>query len=259
MVLDVALRGQGGTMDDGRRHLEWEPCQNARDLGGLATRDGRLTRWRALLRADNLCRLTPRGLRSMRAHGIATVIDLRSARELAHFPSPVVGEPGIVYVHAPAIDDGDRDGAAEMDASDSLADIYRVMLERFGATMTTAVRAIATAPPGGVLVHCHAGKDRTGLVVALALAAVGVGQQAIVEDYAASGARLQRHFAEELEDPTLGDARRERLRGMQHARPETIAAVLDWLAAHHGGADAYLRAGGLSDEVLERLRARLVE
>jgi protein tyrosine/serine phosphatase len=244
---------------DGQRHLEWDACQNARDLGGLSTRDGRRTRWRALLRADNLCRLTPDGLEAMRAHGITTVVDLRSARELAHFPSPVVGAPGVAYVHAPAIDDDDRDGAAEMDATDSLATIYQVMVERFGASMTAAVRTIATAPVGGVLVHCHAGKDRTGLVVALALAAVGVSDQAILEDYAASEARLRRHFAEELEDPALGDTRRERLRGMQHARPETIAAVLDRLADRYGGARSYLRARGLRDEDLARLRDRLVE
>jgi protein tyrosine/serine phosphatase len=243
---------------EGQRHLEWEACQNARDLGGLPTGDGRRIRWRALLRADNACRLTPRGLESMRADRIATVVDLRSAGEIRRAPSPVVGLPGVAYVHAPAIDD-DREGGAAIEASDSLSGIYRIIVERSGRSLAAAVRAIASAPPGGVLVHCHAGKDRTGLVVALTLAAVGVSDQAIAEDYAASEARLQRHFAEELEDPGLGEARRERLRSLQHARPETITAMLDLLAERHGGADAYLRAGGLSDDLLTRLRARLVE
>jgi hypothetical protein len=195
----------------------------------------------------------------MRADGIATVVDLRSAGEIRRSPSPVAGLPGVAYVHAPAIDDDDREGGAAIEASDSLSGIYRVIVERSGRSMAAAVRAIASAPPGGVLVHCHAGKDRTGLVVALTLAAVGVSEQAIAEDYAASEARLQRHFAEELEDPGLDQARREWLRGLQHARPETITAVLDLVADRYGGADAYLRAGGLQDDELARLRARLVE
>jgi len=131
------------------------------------------------------------------------------------------------------------------------------MLVDCRASFGAAVTAIARAPEGGVLVHCHAGKDRTGLVVALLLTLVGVPDDIIVADYALSDRYLQPLYDEILaaiDDPP----RRERLRSWLHARPEGMQGALAALDERYDGAASYLRAAGVSADDLARARERLV-
>lgn len=242
------------------RRLAWNACYNVRDLGGYETADGRRVRWRALLRADDLCRLTPEGQQALVTYGVRTIIDLRSPSEWAVAPHPfAAGAPCAPVHHALSLfDEEDVAAMAALAAAQNNGVFYCAVLDFFHARVGAVVRAVAEAPEGGVLVHCFAGKDRTGIVAALALALAGVPRETIAADYALSDSYLQPLYDELLamvDDP----AERERRALQYRSPPESILAVLDHLDVRHGGVAAYLRAAGVMDEQLERIRVRLVE
>jgi len=233
--------------------LDWPECGNARDVGGLPTEDGYRIRPRALIRSDDLCQLTPEGLTALRAYGVRRVLDLRGTAELAHGPSPLARDPS--YRWTPFIDeeaDRYRDPAAEPTARDT----YLGSVERNAKHIVTALGALADAPPGGVLVHCVEGKDRTGMLVALALRVAGVPKGEIAADYAASDERPA--FRRELTG-LPSDAERAAFRERHGCHPATILAVLDHLEQRYGGVDRYLLHHGLTPGQLAALRRRLRE
>lgn len=118
----------------------------------------------------------------------------------------------------------------------SLEQHYIMMLDRNPDLLAAAVGAIADAPTGGVVVHCHAGKDRSGNVVALALSLAGVPAESVAADYAVLDDRMRDNFAEQLaliDDPT----ERRQLAESFTARPETMLAVLKHLEYTYGGVE----------------------
>ncbi|MFB6720005.1 tyrosine-protein phosphatase [Kribbella sp. NPDC056345] len=190
--------------------LTWPNCRNTRDLGGL-------------IRSDNLDQLTAEGHAAFAAVGVTRIIDLRDVWECEKYPSPFATDPRWLSVPLndpadPAID------------SDDLYVQYRVLIDNYPHRFAKAVTAIAEAPPGPVVVACHAGRDRTGLVIALTLAAIGVPTEAIAADYATA-------------PPTW-----------EHAPP--LAATMRTLLADLNAADYLLRAG-LTSAALAGLKNRL--
>lgn len=141
------------------------------------------------------------------------------------------------------------------DPSLSLEANYADMLDRNPERFANAVRAIAAAPPGAVVVHCHAGKDRTGNVVALVLCLLGTPPDAVADDYAVLTDRLRREFGEQL-DRVEDDVERRQVAEEFSARPETMLAVIRHLDNAYGGAWPYLRQGGLTAADVTALCAR---
>jgi protein-tyrosine phosphatase len=243
------------------RDLAWPTCFNTRDLGGYMTGDGRRTRWGAVVRADNMVHLDADGQAALVDYGVRTVVDLRCGWELRlrprhPFHANTAADATPRYVHAPVVDDADQASVRAIDAASSRDESYRLMLALCRAQIAAALRAIADAPPGGVLLHCHSGTDRTGLVAALLLAVVGVPTATIVDDYAHSHERLGAfydYYRARIADPE-GRARFQRVT----APPELMAATLSYLEAEHGGAVGYLSSAGLTDAELQCLRGRLV-
>ena len=247
------------------RTLEWDGCVNVRDLGGLPTADGGRTRYGALVRADNIDRLTPRGWEALVAHGVGTVVDLRWHEERS---TDGPRDDAIDVVHVSLLGDDEesyvralyRGLAGIADLTARMVAAYSDMLETWRGRFAQAVAAVADARPGAVLVHCSAGKDRTGLVVALVLGLAGVEPAAIAADYEATTPAL-----EELHSRWIDDARDDADRAwrlaqrMQTTPPEALAEVLDTLERRHGGIELYVAAAGLRDDQLARLRARLLE
>jgi protein tyrosine/serine phosphatase len=224
----------------GNRQLDWEGCVNARDLGGLHTRDGRLTCWGSVVRGDDPARLTAKGWSALYAHGIRTIISLHTHGqvEVVRDAAPRPADLTSLEVEIEDLTD------AEFVQKWVLTDLwctpiyYRDALERWPERHAAAIAAIARARPGGVLFHCRRGNDRTGIIALLLLALAGVTPDEIADDYELSP------------DPD----REELLRREDTSTREVILATLAWL-----NADAYLRAAGLSQADLAALRARLVE
>jgi protein-tyrosine phosphatase len=258
--------------------LDWEGCFNVRDLGGLPTVDGGAMRSGVLVRADSLSRLTEVGCRAARGHSVSTVIDLRSADEVddrSHLIRRLAAGPaldlagdhpfgaggafgdGVLYRWLTLWDANDDQFRARLASAGSQMEIYRILLDVGLRPFAEVARTIATAAPGAVVVHCHIGKDRTGLSVALVLSAVGVTDQAIAADYALSAACLAplRAYRRTLDPPPNSEPHDR----SYSAPPESLLALLGELRDAHGGAAGYLRAGGLTEPELAALRSRLVE
>lgn len=230
------------------RHLLWDGCFNVRDLGGHVTADGRETRWGAVVRSDSPARLTEAGWAALQAHGVRTMVDLRDPQERASEPV----DADVTVVSVPVLDFGDTAFWERWRGVQDSRRFYREALEHWPRKFAAAASAVARAEPGGVLVHCAVGRDRTGLLCALLLAVVGVPAEQIAADYALSADRLRPLYdilLEEAED----DAARERLHGDNESDPLTM---LDVLAAVD--ARSYLLDGGTSEDELALIQARLL-
>jgi protein tyrosine/serine phosphatase len=242
------------------RDLNWDGCLNVRDLGGHRTADGAETRYGSIIRADSIRQLTDAGWTAAVDYGVRSVVDLRMDSELEADPP---AELPVDTVHVSLLENDpevfaevEAVAAAALDDATATREVYLVWLERFSRNITAAIEAIARAPAGAVIVHCMGGKDRTGLVTALLLHVAGVDDEQIAADYAASEERLRpRHEAWIAEAGT--DAERERIRRIASSAPEAMVGVLVTLARRYGSVEAYLRAGGLSDDDLRLVRARL--
>ncbi|OLC56996.1 MAG: hypothetical protein AUH85_04525 [Chloroflexi bacterium 13_1_40CM_4_68_4] len=243
-------------MSQDARHLPWDACFNVRDLGGFATRDGRTTRWRSLVRADNVCRLTWHGRTALVRYGVKTVIDLRSKKELT-LEHDAFGRPelaGVRYVNAPQLSE---EFWARWNQGMTGHEGDLLTLETCRQNVAEMFAVIANAPEGGVLFHCHAGKERTGLATAMLLALAGVEAEAINADHVASDVYLEplyEAWLAQVDDP----AKRER--GTAHLRlnPEQLLLTLRALEDRFGGVERYLLDCGVPRVDLERVRERLI-
>jgi protein tyrosine/serine phosphatase len=233
------------------RDLDWDGCLNARDLGGLPTRDGGRTREGILFRSDTTCALTERGRRQVLGTGVRSVIDLRGDWELTTDPNPFATMEGITYLHRPMNDKRVDEQIARID---SPPERYVAMIDADGQRLAAIFDALATAPRT-VLFHCLGGRDRTGIVSAMALSLAGVPDEHIEDDFALSDERL----APRAETWKSGwDASQlERFeRNLREAR-DSIAAALRRLRERNG-IDAYLVAHGLAPARIDALRRDLV-
>ena len=238
------------------RRLAWDDCANARDLGGYPTGDGRETRWGAVVRSDSLAALTPAGRDALLAYGVRSVVDLRLPAEIEAHPNPFAesGDHGVAYTNVSIVDPA----AGLPPDTITLAENYLWSLDRFGGLVAAAMAAIANAPEGGVLIHCAAGKDRTGLIAALLLVLVGVPDRTVAADYALTAECLRPREQAWLENGPGERADREALLVRYAPTAEVMLEVLDRLRQRYGAVEAYLRQVGVTANDLARLRARLL-
>jgi protein-tyrosine phosphatase len=252
--------------------IDLEGAVNVRDLGGLPTSDGGSTVPGRLLRSENLQELTPDDIAKLVGEiGVTTVVDLRSTREVTiEGPAPLDAVSGVRRAHHPVLkeflDASDTVRAAllteaiEADRQrypdDSLCGHYLGYLENRPDEVTGALRAIATAP-GAAIVHCAAGKDRTGVIVALTLTAAGVEPDVIVEDYVASNERIEAIVGRLSRSKMYGKDVSSRPVRAHAVRGESMKAFLEQLTVRYGGLGAWLDAHGFDGGELGRLRAKL--
>ena len=226
-------------------------ASNFRDLGGLPTVSGTPTRWRRVFRSDTLQELTDADVKLLTGEiGLATIIDLRTTREVANEGrGPLEDEP-VGWVNLPFIADLDvQDEVPDAVERDVLAD-YRHMLDSAGHLVAEAVQTIARSE-GPVVFHCAAGKDRTGILAALTLSLVGVPRDVVVGDY---------ELTNQVIDDVCGRlARFETYTNVRanppshfRCRPAVMEGFLD-LLDERGGAIGWAREMAIDIEALRRV------
>ncbi len=204
-----------------------------------------------LVRSDSIVHLTPVGREAMVAYGVTTVIDLRTADELQRAPNPCADNSGPAYKHLPLIDDSGMVGLGELSG---MFERYLWMLDCRPEAFRAIFAAMAQAD-GGVVFHCFAGKDRTGMVAAMVLSLAGVPNDAIAADFAETDAQLARRYEEWL--AAAAPERRSEMREDLHCPPDRILGVLDHLRQRWGGIHGYLEAAGMSATTIDELSAKL--
>jgi protein-tyrosine phosphatase len=234
---------------DGRR-IDLPGLYNLRDVGGYPAAGGPIP-WRTLLRSDALHHLDETGVTILASLGLRTIIDLRTHVEAEIAPSPL-GGLSTRHAHVSLL------GADLPALPPRLEDVYAHIVGRCGVAIADAIRPLCAENAFPALVHCSAGKDRTGIVVAMILAVLGVPDDVIAADYALSGGYLdptQTAAIGQLKAGTgLGDELTEELLG---SPPQLILEVLTFARDHEGSVDGYLLAHGLSPAELTRLRTGL--
>jgi protein-tyrosine phosphatase len=241
------------------RLLRLQGATNFRDLGGYIGREGRPVRWRRLFRSDHLGRLTPDDHASLANLGLHGAIDFRGLVERAASPYQL---PGVVQ-HSLAIEPTvvqwmEALAAAERELTGPIVvglmeDLYRSLVgdhaSRFGELFQQLLRA-----EGPLVVHCTAGKDRTGVAAALILLALGVSREEVMQDYLLTN--------EVLEPPEILHSRtpREALRVLWRVQESFLGAALDAIEVEHGDVDRYLTHRlGLTPAALDALADRYLE
>jgi protein tyrosine/serine phosphatase len=251
--------------------IDLEGAVNVRDLGGLPTEDGHQTASARLLRADNLQELSPSDVEKLvRDIGVTTVVDLRSSNELeAEGPAPLDAVRDVRHAHHPVLPEigANTDVAAETLLTlrsqaksryplDPVCGHYLGYMEDRPDQLVGALRSIAHSE-GAALVHCAAGKDRTGVVVAIALTAAGVRPQAVVTDYAATAERTEAIMDRLRRSRLYASDIDSRPADLHRPRPETMTAFLEQIDSRYGGVMRWLSDHDFSDEDLRLLRAKL--
>ena len=242
------------------RRVPFSGITNLRDLGGYPTATGGVTRWGTVFRADALHKLTADDLGAFHELGVTTVFDLRNDAERAEFPGPVpslhvsiVGRPRDVEPPPPPPEMTTRDGEA------LLRDIYVGALTHSATEIGTIVRGLADSTRTPAVFQCHGGKDRTGLVAAVLLLALGVGRDTVLDDYeATSRYRRPEHQQDSLANMLRGGISPEAAAAVLGTPRWAMAEAVDRLLDRPGGVDGFLTGpAGVERHELDALRDHL--
>lgn len=258
--------------DPETRLLPLEGIPNFRDAGGYPTAAGGRIRRGRLWRSAHLAGATPADLATLAGLGLTAVVDLRGAAERALLPSPLPpGRPRRVEAPAETASLAPHGEAARAPAPDAAA-VEQLMVETYRqlpfrpalvAAMREGMQALAEAE-GAVVVHCHAGKDRTGLAVALVHATLGVHRDDILADYLLTNAAVPAE-TRLVDGLALLSARHGKAAdpaaalALMSVAPSWLEAAFAAIAGAHGGIEAYAEAVlGVDRATRSALEARLL-
>ena len=260
------------------RVIHLEGTTNTRDIGGYETSDLRTVRWGQIIRSENLSRLTAGDFRKLEDLGVKTVIDLRTDKE--HDDSPTVwqGDNPPQFFHFPI---GDvehewfraqrrmmRDSRfTEEESLEHMVDGYR-MIADVGPSSYRALMELVLEPSNWpVLIHCNAGKDRSGVAVALILEAIGVDRETIMEEYLLTNEIGRSQQKAEL---LARESSKHRGVGRRHRSPsasawypivgvrtEMLEAFYASVDEEYGSMQAFLAELGVDEEARSALAASL--
>lgn len=249
------------------RHFTFDKVLNFRDIGGIRTIDGKQVRWGKIYRSGKFEKLRSQEFEAMKTLGITTVVDLRTPGEVDHEPDNIPANQGINWIHIPVsgitdeeleqtkkeirkLDPVEFDGAGKMET----------VMNRFALQGTQdfakVFRLLLDDKNNSLVYHCTAGKDRTGLLTALILAALGVSEEVIMQEYLLSNyyrydkiernARLGAHI--------MG-IETQSSRAIMDVRPNYLNASFMAIKSNYGSIEEYLVKGiGLSKQELQQLK-----
>jgi protein-tyrosine phosphatase len=229
-----------------RRAVALVGTHNFRDVGGYETQDGGFTRWRRLFRSDALHALDAADT-DFAGLALRTVVDLRTDTERADYPD-VLPADGPALVVLPLLNGNLEPMPASLD------EVYDHLVEVRGAAIASVISALAAPGALPAVVHCTAGQDRTGVVTALLLSSLGVPDDTVAADFAATELFLTTEFVGVL-TTVSGHAPTTHLLG---AEASLMYRLLARVADEHGGARSFLLANGLTEAEHDRLREQLV-
>jgi hypothetical protein len=262
--------------DAAPRWIDLEGAVNARDLGGVPLAGGGAVAPGRLLRSDNLQDLSPADVvHLVEDHGLRAVVDLRTIVEVRlEGPGPLHADDRVVVEHRSLYPEAgehtdvvDADtitpwqmgiGGSPIPGESPTVQTYMGYLEHRPDSVVGALRTIAAPPLGGAaLIHCAAGKDRTGIVVAVALEIAGAHRDAVIADYALTAERIEAIVARLAASPTYAADVVGHDPDRHAPRPESMRRILELLDERHGGAAGWGADHGMERDELAALRARL--
>jgi protein tyrosine/serine phosphatase len=245
--------------------IDLDGAVNVRDLGGLPTVDGHTTQEGVLLRSDNLQDLSERDVASLLRHGVGTVLDLRTAAEVEILGPGPLHATEVRHVHLDLIPHGFEGTAAvaraipDEEAGEHAMDhVYLDYVRDAPQVIAQGLRTLADPHSDGVLVHCAAGKDRTGVFVAAALTLVGVHRDAVVADYARTDERIAAVRDRLIATPLYSEV--VAARSLEALRPHAgnMERFLDRIDREYGGMHGFAMTIGIDEETVARLSRRLL-
>jgi protein tyrosine/serine phosphatase len=239
------------------RFISLQGCTNFRDLGGYPARNGRTVKWSRLFRSDSLHGLSPPDVNHIYdILGVVTVLDLRNADEVQRDRHRPPAALSVGYHNLPLLEryefvpyDPAEDPAAR------LSDFYLWLLSNAGGRMAGALATLGENGSLPAVFYCAAGKDRTGVFAALTLGVLGVDDDHIVSDYLLTNQRLEQLAVRLRAIP--GNERRPSK--SFEAQPKAMKELLSALRAGYGDAEGYVKAHGVGEATIDRLRAFLLE
>lgn len=234
-------------------HLNWvrlplENLENCRDLGGYASENGEQTKWHSFLRSDNMSKLNESEITFLQEYGVKTVIDLRSDDETSAYKNPLSELESFDYHNIPLA--GQLISNGNMDLGKTMGDFYVTMLKESPA-VEQIFNVIGEADEGGVVFHCMAGKDRTGVLAMLLLGIAGVAKKDIISNYEVTYTNLE--SIQEYKDIPM-DIPKSYL----HSDREYIIKAYDYIVETYDTFENYLIDRGIEKEVVERVKQRMV-
>lgn len=257
-MVNIGGGGRVSHTGDVRGPLDIEGCLNFRDAGGWPVAGGGIMATQRLYRADDPIRLTPNGRAAVAGLGLAAVIDVR--QELQVHRSPGFCEPDRT-VHLPLMDQViDRNAPPPLERPEHLADLYETMLNDAGPAFARAIDVLAERLEAGpTLVHCAYGKDRTGLIVAMVQALLGVADDDIVADYALSDEPVKARRRWLLAEPRHDDPDIAKVSALLFTAPsEAMEVLLTRMGERHGSTQSWVHSLPLKPDTPQRLRGALI-
>jgi len=229
--------------------IRLDGAANVRDIGGHSTLDGGTVRHGEVFRGDSPHRLTMRDVAVLEALGLRSTLDLRRPDEIAWLGDGPIAEVVEVTSRLPL--------DLEALEGDSLFDRYRRFVEERSASLAEGVRFLANPAHRPTLVHCFAGKDRTGVLVALTLGLLGVAPEEIVADYRATD-EVTPEFLSLAATELAEIYQLSSSSALVRADGDAMERLVTWILEAHGSFEDWARTAALGDEEIEHLREELV-
>jgi len=240
---------------------------NFRDVGKMYIDSVRFVREGILFRSDSPSKYLPEDWLLIKKLGVTLIIDLRSDREVEQDPYQPID--GIRYIHNPVYNNDPIRSVMNhilfhrSQLSDMMANAYIKMVRERASSFGKSIRLIAGNAGHGTIIHCTAGKDRTGLLTAMVLYLMGVDKKAILYDYSLSNAGFDSNYGAFLEKDAsklkMIGVPPEELKVLFMANPQWLENALDEIDRNYGSMENYLlNAGGVERQTIDRLKTRMI-